>query len=101
MKNGKNVLLKINYFILALYLNFNFLNVYAEDEPLAVINNLNELIYKGIAGIGLIIAGISGAQFFMSVRGQDSTTKYSSLIGFVGGLMMVFLKGIISEIVGG
>lgn len=93
LKILENILLLINVLFFAP-------RVYAASDPIEVVNNLSDFIFKVIQGIGFIILGFSVVQFGLAMKSHDPSQKSNSIIGFAGGLFIVFAKEIIDRILG-
>lgn len=76
------------------------LPVYAEDDPLSVINNLSTFIFSIIKGIGYIITGMGVLQFGLAIKSHDPSQRDNGLISIAGGILIVFSKTILDYIIG-
>lgn len=72
--------------------------VLATDDPLQVVNNLSDLIFRVIKIIGIIMIGFGLAQFGISFKSHDSSQRANSFLGIFGGIIMTFSKEIIDLI---
>lgn len=72
--------------------------VLATDDPLQVVNNLSDLIFRVIKIIGMIMIGFGIAQFGISFKSHDSSQRANSFFGIFGGIVMAFSKEIIDFI---
>ena len=100
----KNTVKQISDFQISLSVLLSVLTftprVIAASDPIEVVNNLSDFIFTVIRGIGFIILGFSIVQFGLAMKSHDPSQKANSVIGFVGGLFIVFAKEIIDKIVG-
>lgn len=95
---NKNYIKSIIFVVLV---NLQIFNVYAENDPLKAIDNLSDMIFRIIRMVGYITTGFSMVQFSTSLKGHDSSSRLTSLLGILGGLLLIFSKPIIDAIVGG
>lgn len=99
MERKKKFRILINLSLLISILIFTP-RVFAASDPIEVVNNLSDFIFTVIRGIGFIILGFSIVQFGLAMKSHDPSQKANSVIGFAGGLFIVFAKEIIDKIVG-
>ena len=93
LKSKKNKVILIGYL---LYITTPL--VYAEEDPISIINNLSDLIFQLITAIGGIILGMSIFQFGMSFKSHDPSQRSNGIIGILGGIIMVCSKVIVKYI---
>ena len=87
---------KKSKFILISYLLLNTIpSVYAEEDPIAIVNNLSDLIFQLIIAIGTIVLGMGVFQFGMSWKSHDPSQRTNGLLGILGGIIMVCSKAIV------
>lgn len=102
-KRVKNILTKVG--VGALYiLGLNILqasNVFAADDPIAVVNNLSNFIFGLIRAVGMIILGFGVVQVGMSLKSHDPTQRANGIMTLAGGIVITFAKEILSIITGG
>lgn len=102
-KRVKNILIKVG--VGALYivvLNvLNATNVFAADDPIAVVNNLSNFIFGLIRAVGMIILGFGVVQVGMSLKSHDPTQRANGIMTLAGGAVITFAKEILSIITGG
>lgn len=102
-KKVKNILTKVG--VGALYiLGLNILqasNVFAADDPIAVVNNLSNFIFGLIRAVGMIILGFGVVQVGMSLKSHDPTQRANGIMTLAGGIVITFAKEILSIITGG
>lgn len=102
MKNLK----KLRYAFMAIYvwnvmlINFGIMNVYAADDPLSVINNLNTFIFSLIRAIGMIILGMGIVQVGLSLKSHDPSQRANGFLTLAGGVVITFAKEILNTIAG-
>lgn len=70
----------------------------AEDDPLAVINNLSNFIFEIVQAIGVIMVLFGIVQFGMALKSHDPSQRANSLFTIVGGLVIAFSKTILNSI---
>ena len=99
----KNIVLKIlfiiGYVILLFVLQAS--NVFAADDPIAVVNNLSNFIFGLIRAVGMIILGFGVVQVGMSLKSHDPTQRANGIMTLAGGIVITFAKEILSLITGG
>lgn len=102
-KKVKSILTKVG--VGALYiLGLNILqasNVFAADDPIAVVNNLSNFIFGLIRAVGMIILGFGVVQVGMSLKSHDPTQRANGIMTLAGGIVITFAKEILSIITGG
>ena len=72
--------------------------VLAADDPLEVVNNLSDLIFRMVKIIGIIMTGFGFVQFGLSFKSYDSSQRANSVLGIIGGLIITFSKEFIDAI---
>lgn len=75
--------------------------VLAEDDPLAVVNNLSNFIFGLIRAIGMIILGFSIVQIGLSIKSHDPSQRANGFLTLAGGVVITFAKEILNMITGG
>ncbi len=76
-------------------------NVFADDDPLTVINNLSNFIFGLIRAVGMIILGFGVVQIGMSLKSHDPSQRANGIMTLAGGVVITFAKEILSLITGG
>lgn len=76
-------------------------NVFADDDPLTVINNLSSFIFGLIRAVGMIILGFGVVQIGMSLKSHDPSQRANGIMTLAGGVVITFAKEILSLITGG
>lgn len=98
-KKTKKIL--VVYVAFVLMLNFGFTPVYAEGDPLTVVNNLSEFIFGLIRAIGMILLGFGVVQVGLSLKSHDPSQRANGFLTVAGGIIITFAKEILNLIVGG
>ena len=96
-KKFKNTCFKI---LLLLFI-LSPIGVLAEDDPLAVINNLSELIFALTRAIGGILVVFSVTQLGLSFKSHDPSQRANAVMGVLGGVIIFCTKQILKIITGG
>lgn len=76
-------------------------NVFAADDPLAVVNNLSNFIFGLIRAVGMIILGFGVVQVGMSLKSHDPSQRANGMMTLAGGIVITFAKEILNIITGG
>ena len=76
-------------------------NVFAADDPLAVVNNLSNFIFGLIRAVGMIILGFGVVQVGMSLKSHDPSQRANGIMTLAGGIVIIFAKEILNIITGG
>ena len=76
-------------------------NVFAADDPLAVVNNLSNFIFGLIRAVGMIILGFGVVQVGMSLKSHDPSQRANGIMTLAGGIVITFAKEILNMITGG
>lgn len=76
------------------------LAVYADGDPLTVINNLSEFIFGLIRAVGLILLGWGIVQVGLSLQSHDPSQRSNGFLTLAGGVIITFAKEILDLIVG-
>ena len=77
-------------------------NVYAQSEggdPLAVISNTNEYLFKVLSYIGTFMLGYGVVQLGLSLKSHDPSQKDTGIMYIASGAMITFTKQIVDLIV--
>ena len=99
----KNILKKV-LFIIAYMIFLNVMqasNVFAADDPLAVINNLSNFMFGLIRAIGMILLGWGIVQIGLALKSHDPSQRANGFLTLAGGVIITFAKEILSLITGG
>lgn len=76
-------------------------NVFADSDPLTVINNLSDFIFGLIRAVGMIILGFGVVQVGMSLKSHDPSQRANGIMTLAGGVVITFAKEILNIITGG
>mgnify|MGYP000817773286 CR=1 FL=1 len=74
--------------------------VYADDDPLQVVNNLSDFIFGLIRAIGLILLGFGIVQIGLSLKSHDPSQRANGFLTLAGGVIITFAKEILNLITG-
>ena len=74
--------------------------VFAADDPLTVINNLNGFIFGFIRAVGLILLGFGIVQIGLSLKSHDPSQRANGFLTLAGGVIITFAKEILTLITG-
>ena len=85
--------------VLAIFISFGGVAL-ANNDPLAVINNLSDFIFGLIRAIGLILIGFGIVQVGMSLKSHDPTQRANGFLTLAGGIVITFTREILSVITG-
>ncbi|MDD3187812.1 MAG: glutamyl-tRNA amidotransferase [Bacilli bacterium] len=75
-------------------------DVFATNDPLAVVNNLSNFIFGLIRAIGMIILGFGIVQIGLSLKSQDPSQRANGFLTLAGGVVITFAKEILTMIAG-
>ena len=75
-------------------------SVFADGDPVAVINNLNDFIFGLIRAIGMILLGFGVVQIGLSLKSHDQSQRADRFMTLAGGVIIAFAKEILNIIVG-
>lgn len=100
MKNNKIRLLFTVYATFILLMNTGVIPVCAAEDPLAVVNNLNNFVFGLIRAVGMIILGWGIVQIGLSFQAHDPSQKSNGFLTLAGGIVITFAKEILTLIVG-
>ena len=92
----KRILVKFGVTLLYVVLLFilQSVNVFATDDPLAVINNLKNFMYQIIGAIGAILLLWGIVQIGMAIKSQ----RANGFMTLAGGVIIAFAKQILELI---
>lgn len=76
-------------------------NVFAADDPLAVINNLSNFMFGLIRAIGMILLGWGIVQIGLALKSHDPSQRANGFLTLAGGVIITFAKEILNLITGG
>ena len=72
----------------------------ADDDPVAVVNNLSTFIFGLIRAVGLILLGFGIVQVGLSLKSHDPSQRANGFLTVAGGIVITFAKEILNLIVG-
>ena len=72
----------------------------ADDDPVAVVNNLSTFIFGLIRAVGLILLGFGIVQVGLSLKSHDPSQRANGFLTVAGGIIITFAKEILNLIVG-
>ena len=72
----------------------------ADEDPIAVVNNLSEFIFGLIRAIGMILLGFGIVQVGLSLKSHDPSQRANGFLTLAGGVVITFAKEILNLIVG-
>lgn len=88
------------FFIVVILIATINLSVFADDDPLTVIDNLSDFIFSLIRAVGMIILGFGVVQVGMSMKSHDPTQRANGIMTLAGGIIITFAKEILNLIIG-
>ena len=94
-------MLFLAYILSVLFLNFGATPVFADGDPLTVVNNLSTFIFSLIRTIGMILLGFGVVQVGLSLKSHDPSQRANGFLTLAGGIIITFAKEILNLIVGG
>lgn len=105
--NSKSVIIKVMKKVVLIGVMFMVLfiiqetNVFATNDPLAVINNLSTFIFSIIRAIGMILLGWGVVQIGLALKSHDPSQRANGFMTLAGGVIITFAKEILNLITGG
>lgn len=94
----KNNIHKIGVLTFLITATFSTRVLAANDDPLAVVNNLSDFIFQLIKMIGYIILGFGVVQVGMSLKSHDPSQRANGFLTLAGGIVIAFAKPILDLI---
>ena len=88
------------FFIVVILIATINLSVFADDDPLTVIDNLSDFIFSLIRAVGMIILGFGVVQVGLSLKSHDPTQRANGIMTLAGGIIITFAKEILNLIIG-
>lgn len=76
------------------------MQVFATDDPMAVVNNLSNFIFGLIRAIGMILLGFGIVQVGLSLKSHDPSQRANGFLTVAGGIIITFAKEILNMITG-
>lgn len=89
------------YTAMTLLLCCSTITVFAEGDPLTVVNNLSDFIFSLIRAVGMILLGWGIVQVGLSFQSHDPSQRSQGFLTLAGGLVVTFAKEILVLITGG
>lgn len=86
--------------VIALTLMMSLTAFAANNDPLAVVNNLSNFIFGLIRAIGLILLGFGIVQVGLSLKSHDPSQRANGFLTVAGGIIITFAKEILNLITG-
>lgn len=99
-ESKKNQLIAVMFILGVLLYNFGIMPVFAEDDPLEVVNNLSDFVFSLIRAIGMILLGFGIVQVGLSLKSHDASQRANGFMTVAGGIIITFAKEILNLIVG-
>ena len=81
-------------------MSFKVIQVYADGDPLTVVNNLSTFVFSLIRAIGMIILGFGIVQLGLSLKSHDPSQRANGFLTVAGGIVITFAKEILNTITG-
>ena len=75
-------------------------SVFAETDPITVVNNLSDFIFGLIRAIGMILLGFGIVQVGLSLKSHDPSQRANGFLTLAGGVIITFAKEILVLITG-
>ena len=97
-KNGRIAMTIYAGMVLAMTLGAGI--VFADGDPITVVNNLSEFIFSLIRAIGLILLGLGIMQVGLSLKSHDPSQRANGFLTLAGGIIITFTKEILTMITG-
>ena len=97
-KNGRIAMTIYAGMVLAMTLGVGM--VFADSDPIAVVNNLSNFIFSLIRAIGLILLGLGIMQVGLSLKSHDPSQRANGFLTLAGGIIITFTKEILTMITG-
>ena len=97
-KNGRIAMTIYAGMVLAMTLGAGI--VFADGDPITVVNNLSEFIFSLIRAIGLILLGLGIMQVGLSLKSHDPSQRANGFLTLAGGIIITFTKEILNMITG-
>ena len=99
MKRIVKIIAKVTLVACVLVLGNN--TVFATNDPLTVISNLETFIFDIIKGIGVILMGWGVVQIGLALKSHDPSQRANGFFSLAGGIVITFAKEILTLITGG
>lgn len=99
MKKTIKRILSISYIGLVLFSAF-ITPIYADNDPVTVVNNFSDFMFGLIRAIGMILLGFGIVQVGLSLKSHDPSQRANGFMTVAGGIIITFAKEILNIIVG-
>ena len=73
---------------------------FAADDPLQIVENLNDFIFSLTRAIGLILPGFGILQLGLSLKSHDPSQRADGMLTIAGGIVITFTREIPTLITG-
>jgi len=83
---------------LALLLTLFGVGAFAAENPVQVVNNLSDFIFKVIKAIGMIILAFGIVQLGLSLKSHDPSQRATGFLTVAGGVVIAMAKEILDLI---
>lgn len=103
MPNGARKIFKVWTFIVIMCLMVSMMAVSvfaAEDDPVAVVNNLSDFMFGLVRAVGMIMLGFAVVQIGLSLKSHDPSQRANGFLTLAGGVVITFAKEILTLITG-
>ncbi len=74
--------------------------VFADGDPITVVNNLSDFIFGLIRAVGIILLGWGIVQVGLSFQSHDPSQRSNGFLTLAGGVIITFAKEILNLIIG-
>lgn len=74
--------------------------IYADNDPVTVVNNFSDFMFGLIRAIGMILLGFGIVQVGLSLKSHDPSQRANGFMTVAGGIIITFAKEILNIIVG-
>ena len=98
MKRGRVIMAVYTGIVLTMTLGAGL--VFADGDPIQVVNNLSNFIFSLIRAIGLILLGLGIMQVGLSLKSHDPSQRANGFLTLAGGIIITFTKEILTMITG-
>ena len=99
-KHKKTMKIFFGYALNIFLMNVKVIQVYADGDPLTVVNNLSTFVFSLIRAIGMIILGFGIVQLGLSLKSHDPSQRANGFLTVAGGIVITFAKEILNTITG-
>ena len=72
----------------------------ANNDPIAVVNNLSDFMFGLVRAIGLILLGFGIVQIGLALKSHDPSQRANGFLTVAGGIVITFAKEILTLITG-